>query len=482
MSGQSCFLCKKNLQKDELFKLDSETPSGDSSTYWINIKAIIKGLDREDAPREEGVCSECAGYIHEYEIIQLKLAVLENTISSIYHAVKEEVSTKDEETIDEGGQIEFEPADGYTDLPEDLFNKLLTPTVLCSDVLKENRLESNIFESKFTEDIDTVDDNFNVNSGDDNDYDNDNDYDDDNDDDTDWGRKSKRKYKPRRKRIKEKLETEKKRAYVKKKKKTVSTVENDKDGVQVKTEVKEEAPEDVKARLELKKKTKLTCSYCDYVAGTKEEKIIHESSEHAEFSSRSCDICQYKTKTFRQLIKHKAAVHSVILPFPCSICRIEFSSEKEYSVHRINVHLERLPCHVCGKVIGKGQLEDHVKTVHSHLNKEEHVMCEVCSKTFRSINLLNIHRQVHKNPVFECKSCSKKFRWDSSLRSHIQSAHNNAGQKLKCEVCNWEFADKNNLKNHMYTHSERKPFNCTKCDRGFIRKDMWSKHFSKCGT
>ena len=51
-----------------------------------------------------------------------------------------------------------------------------------------------------------------------------------------------------------------------------------------------------------------------------------------------------------------------------------------------------------------------------------------------------------------------------------------------CKVCNWEFADKNNLKNHMYTHSERKPFNCTKCDRGFIRKDMWSKHFSKCGT
>jgi len=232
---------------------------------------------------------------------------------------------------------------------------------------------------------------------------------------------------------------------------------------------------------------KIQCRFCEAKFASQRNRDDHEKKQHPETWTKliDCDLCTLRLKTPRLLLKHKASVHAVIVPYPCSICEKEFSSEQEYSRHYKEVHRSSSSCYICGKLLSKEFMSQHLKMAHgvgSLAGPETELMCEVCSKTFKSIYLLNNHRKVHEKPSFSCKACGKAFTWSSSLTAHIQSQHNQGGKKgYRCTVCNWEFSDRNNLKNHMYTHNTgRKPFSCQKCDRGFIRRDMWSKHFQKC--
>lgn len=47
------------------------------------------------------------------------------------------------------------------------------------------------------------------------------------------------------------------------------------------------------------------------------------------------------------------------------------------------------------------------------------------------------------------------------------------GVKYACEICKKEYSKQWSLKQHMYTHSDKKPFQCDFCRMEFIRKDKY---------
>ena len=93
--------------------------------------------------------------------------------------------------------------------------------------------------------------------------------------------------------------------------------------------------------------------------------------------------------------------------------------------------------------------------------------CEICTKMFKSNNHLQQHLKTHSDEKhYSCNLCSKSFKWDSSLNTHIQAAHNPSGPAFKCDQCDKCFSDRNNLKKHLYVHSDIKPYICSFCKKG----------------
>lgn len=76
----------------------------------------------------------------------------------------------------------------------------------------------------------------------------------------------------------------------------------------------------------------------------------------------------------------------------------------------------------------------------------QHV-CNVCQRSFATIDKLSKHQQVHSGT-----------------------------SPFKCEHCKKSFSSKFKLVRHRLIHSDRKPFSCTVCERTFHRKDHLKNH------
>ena len=107
-------------------------------------------------------------------------------------------------------------------------------------------------------------------------------------------------------------------------------------------------------------------------------------------------------------------------------------------------------------------------------------ICEMCARSFPTKAYLKIHMRTHNDKHIKCTLCTKMFRWESALKSHLAAAHAQTAGLFNCEFCGKQFKDKSNLKSHRYTHLDVKPHSCSKCGRGFIRRDMMLTHEKNC--
>ena len=52
--------------------------------------------------------------------------------------------------------------------------------------------------------------------------------------------------------------------------------------------------------------------------------------------------------------------------------------------------------------------------------------------------------------------------------------------KIRCQQCNLPFWSEEQLKKHAVTHKRRKSFNCTHCQKGFVRGNRLKMHERTC--
>ncbi|XP_058063722.1 zinc finger protein 420-like [Anopheles bellator] len=98
-----------------------------------------------------------------------------------------------------------------------------------------------------------------------------------------------------------------------------------------------------------------------------------------------------------------------------------------------------------------------------HKNKQKH-QCPHCSVTYPNTSKLKIHIRTHnRKKPFICKVCSKAFHTANILRYHIQ-IHKD---QHKCPHCPRKFPLQYQLKNHIRTHTDEKPFTCKVCSKAF---------------
>jgi len=83
-------------------------------------------------------------------------------------------------------------------------------------------------------------------------------------------------------------------------------------------------------------------------------------------------------------------------------------------------------------------------------------------------------------PPFECDSCKKQFNTMASLSSHSKSCLDN---EQSCKLCNKQFANKRNLRDHNRIFHEspdailsKYSLSCPECDKVFYKKSNLTSH------
>ena len=130
--------------------------------------------------------------------------------------------------------------------------------------------------------------------------------------------------------------------------------------------------------------------------------------------------------------------------------------------------------------------------------------CDLCGKSFFSVDALIAHKKVHLSPrkkprkqsltsnvmaleqqeleneEFQCKICAKTFEEVGRLKKHILNSGHNGQNDHKCDLCGKTFSTKIRLKYHvMAIHEQIKPHKCHSCEKSFALKGRLRVHLDE---
>ncbi|XP_029958928.1 zinc finger protein 574 [Salarias fasciatus] len=100
--------------------------------------------------------------------------------------------------------------------------------------------------------------------------------------------------------------------------------------------------------------------------------------------------------------------------------------------------------------------------------------CELCSRTFTSVNRLAAHRRVHEQGTHECPECGKVFKKAPSLETHMRT-HSGVARYL-CVDCGSGFTTEVTLMMHRKSHTADPLHKCQFCHKTFTNMTKYLYH------
>ena len=161
--------------------------------------------------------------------------------------------------------------------------------------------------------------------------------------------------------------------------------------------------------------------------------------------------------------------------FKCNLCPTELPSVQEYNKHYIDTH-PPLPCLDCTRVF----TSPRTLAKHWYTHAEYMFECQDCGHGFIFKSQLESHQKVHlKMAGYVCfkPKCGKWFKRESELNAHLIT-HDN--KEIKCEHCNYSNPDICNAQVHSCQHSDKLPFHCPLCQKGFWWQEQKRRHLKTC--
>uniref|UniRef100_A0A8C7N6K9 C2H2-type domain-containing protein n=1 Tax=Oncorhynchus kisutch TaxID=8019 RepID=A0A8C7N6K9_ONCKI len=199
-------------------------------------------------------------------------------------------------------------------------------------------------------------------------------------------------------------------------------------------------------------------------------------SEERKYSCETCSKTFLTTVSLKtHMMSHKEKDHR------CTVCSQHFSHAPALRKHMLVTHPGEMPekhciCSVCGRCFTKrNNLYKHMRT-----HKEERPFsCNICDKKFNSSGNLSRHNRTHTGQkLYSCDLCDKSFTQSGTLKTHKLNAHTEGEEKpsFKCEICGDVCSSRYTLKNHMVTHTGKKPYHCSVCGKGFFSNNLLKVH------
>lgn len=120
-------------------------------------------------------------------------------------------------------------------------------------------------------------------------------------------------------------------------------------------------------------------------------------------------------------------------------------------------------------------LSNLTKLTSSKPSTEKIHTCPQCNKTFNRASNLRAHIKTHsENKPYKCDFCGKGFHQKIDKRIHH---YTHTGEKPhKCKKCGRGFKQLTHLNYHMRTHSDTHMYHCTYCGKGFNQKGNLQAH------
>ncbi|KAG8454023.1 hypothetical protein GDO86_000595, partial [Hymenochirus boettgeri] len=226
------------------------------------------------------------------------------------------------------------------------------------------------------------------------------------------------------------------------------------------------------------------CPHCDSSFPSQDilaehlQALHQKPTEEKEFKCRNCGK-KFPVKQALQRHVLQCAENSISgdtsSSYQCSVCNSFFGSSLSFEQHKEACKGDaRFICKAdsCGKRFrSKDTLKRHKENVHTG-NSKKRLMCSVCNKKCSSLLSLQEHRKVHE--IYECQDCDKKFISANQLRRHMIT--HSEKRPYTCEVCCKSFKRLDQVTAHRIIHSEDKPYQCKLCGKGFAHRNVYKNH------
>ncbi|XP_030643206.1 PR domain zinc finger protein 5 [Chanos chanos] len=204
------------------------------------------------------------------------------------------------------------------------------------------------------------------------------------------------------------------------------------------------------------------------------------STEGKEFKCKSCGKEFPVKQALQRHVLHcteslAPAGDSLSRVHECTLCHSTFCSESSFEQHKEACKGDaRFICKAesCGKRFkSKDALKKHKGNVHTGSARRK-LVCTICNKKCSSSINLQEHRKVHE--IFDCPACDKKFISTNQLKRHMIT--HSEKRPYTCEICSRSFKRLDQVTAHKIIHSEDKPYKCKLCWKEFAHRNVYKNH------
>lgn len=219
-----------------------------------------------------------------------------------------------------------------------------------------------------------------------------------------------------------------------------------------------------------------------------------------------------KVFTVKEEIQGPKVSHDDDSSFFCGKCSTWFASREDLSVHALFHSKPRKPpaqdvrvaCEVCGKLMRKSALKEHILVLHEigdgvtcpkcqkvfptekrligHITKthSKMVQCSVCDRVLKNKVGLKTHMRTHSETRerVRCGTCQKEM-YCSQLLLHMRRVHSTKPKPYACQYCSATFSVKNTLLDHETMHTNTIKYTCHVCGKGIRNKTNWYTHLKR---
>ncbi|KAL1379654.1 hypothetical protein pipiens_014741 [Culex pipiens pipiens] len=121
---------------------------------------------------------------------------------------------------------------------------------------------------------------------------------------------------------------------------------------------------------------------------------------------------------------------------------------------------------------------DAAQKIHSR-DSDPGKPCEYCSRTFLRSDDLRRHIRTHTNErPYACDQCPRAYKQSFELKEHRDACHSEEGTRkmLDCNVCGKQLSTRNGLYVHMKAHKGEKNHGCLYCGKRFVTSGELTSH------